>query len=66
LEKVVKNVAITLKCTVIGANLVGTVTNGLWAGQIYGGQSVAVDYLGKSIALGKNREAEVLIFVLAK
>ncbi len=61
LEKVVKNVAQKLNCPVIGTDLVGQVSHGPWAGQIYGGQSVACDKDGNILKIGKDREREVLI-----
>jgi predicted amidohydrolase len=59
LENVVINVAKTLKCPVIGTDLVGEVAHGPWQGQIYGGQSVAVDKNGKVLKIGKDREPEI-------
>jgi predicted amidohydrolase len=61
LEKVVQNVAQKLNCPVIGTDLVGQVSHGPWAGQIYGGQSVACDKGGKVIKIGKDREPEIMI-----
>jgi predicted amidohydrolase len=59
LEKVVIHVAKTLKCPVIGTDLVGQVAHGPWKGQIYGGQSVAVDKNGTVLKIGKDREPEI-------
>ncbi len=59
LEKVVINVAKTLKCPIVGTDLVGQVSHGPWKGQIYGGQSVAVDKNGKVLKIGKDREPEI-------
>ncbi|MCU0325428.1 MAG: carbon-nitrogen hydrolase family protein [Spirosomaceae bacterium] len=62
LIKVVKNVSEKLNCPIIGTDLVGQVSSGPWAGQIYGGQSVACDKSGDVIALGKDRERDILVF----
>lgn len=61
LEKVVQNVAKKLQCPVIGTDLVGQVSSGPWAGQIYGGQSVVCDKTGNTITIGKDREPEILV-----
>ena len=61
LEKVVKNAAQKLNCPVIGTDLIGQVSHGPWAGQIYGGQSVACDKNGKVLKIGKDREQEIII-----
>ena len=61
LEKVVKNAAQKLNCPVIGTDLIGQVSHGPWAGQIYGGQSVACDKNGKVLKIGKDRESEIII-----
>ena len=61
LEKVVKNAAQKLNCPVIGTDLIGQVSHGPWAGQIYGGQSVACDKNGKILKIGKDRESEIII-----
>ena len=61
LVKVVKNVAKTLNCPVIGTDLIGQVSHGVWAGQIYGGQSVACDKNGKILKIGKDREREIAV-----
>lgn len=64
LQKVVQHAAQTVGCLVAGADLVGTLTNGPWKGQVYGGQSVACDKKGAIIALGKDREPDLLVFTM--
>lgn len=65
LQKVVQYAAQVVGCPVIGADLVGILTNGPWQGQIYGGQSVACDKKGAIIALGKDREPDLLVFTVS-
>ncbi len=65
LQKVVQHAAQVTGCPVVGADLVGTLTNGPWHGQIYGGQSVACDKKGAIIALGKDREPDLLVFTVS-
>jgi predicted amidohydrolase len=62
LQKVVQHAAQVVDCPAVGADLVGILTNGPWQGQIYGGQSVACDKKGAIIALGKDREPDLLVF----
>jgi predicted amidohydrolase len=62
LVKVVKNVANTVGCPVIGTNLVGQISNGPWKGQTYGGQSVAYNPDNQKLVIGKDRDVELVIF----
>lgn len=62
LEEVVRKVARTVGCPVVGTDLVGSITNGPWRGQVYGGSSVAVDASGKVMALGRDRDRDVIVF----
>ncbi len=62
LQKVVQHAAQVVGCSVVGADLVGTLTNGPWQGQIYGGQSVACNKKGVIIARGKDREPDLVVF----
>ena len=66
LVKVVKNVATTIGCPVIGTNLVGQISNGPWKGQTYGGQSVAYNPENKKLVTGKDRDVELVIVNLNK
>jgi predicted amidohydrolase len=61
LEKIVKNAAERMGTTVIGTNPIGQLTNGPWAGRIYGGQSTAVEKGGRILAVAKDRERDVKI-----
>jgi predicted amidohydrolase len=61
LEKIVKNAAERTGTTVIGTNPIGQLTNGPWAGRIYGGQSTAVEKGGRILAIAKDRERDVKI-----
>jgi len=60
LLKVVQNTARTVNCPVVGTDLVGRISNGPWTGLTYGGQSVAVDKDGNILALGKDRDSELI------
>ena len=59
LEKVVTNTAKKTGAFVIGINLVGEITNGLWKGRIYGGQSVAADRTGWAVTIAKDRDRDI-------
>jgi predicted amidohydrolase len=59
LQRVVRNAALRTAAPVIGTNSVGQVTNGPWAGRIYGGLSVAVDKNGDVLATAKDRDRDV-------
>lgn len=61
LEQVVKNVSQQLNCPVMGTDLIGQISHGPWAGQIYGGQSVACNRDGRIMKIGKDREPEIMI-----
>lgn len=61
LERLAKSVAERVKAGVIGTDLVGEITSGPWKGYIYGGQSVIADNSGKILAIGKDREPDILI-----
>jgi len=61
LESLVKNIAKKVNAYVIATDLVGEITNGLWKGYVYGGQSVIVDRKGRVLAIGKDREPEIII-----
>lgn len=61
LRDTVQNVARTVHCTVIGTDLVGEITNGPWNGQVYGGQSVAVDRDGNFLIRCKDRDRDISV-----
>ena len=56
LENVVKNAARKTGAPVVGTNLVGAITKGPWRGRVYGGHSVTVDHVGKTISVGRDRD----------
>lgn len=64
LHKVVSNAAKTIGALVVGTDLVGEITHGPWSGQVYGGQSVAADSQGTLLAIGKDRDRDILIVEL--
>ena len=64
LVKVVQHAAQLLNCPVMGTNSVGQVSSGPWAGRTYGGGSVACNEKGEVIALGKDRDRDVLLISL--
>lgn len=59
LEKVVKNAAKKTKAVVVATDLVGEITKGPWKGQVYGGQSIAVDKNGKTLAIAGDRDRDI-------
>jgi len=61
LERLVKGVANNLNAHVIATDLVGKITNGPWTGYIYGGQSVIVNKIGNLLAVGKDREPDIIV-----
>lgn len=61
LQEVVQNVARAVGCAVIGTDLIGEITHGPWTGQVYGGQSVAVDRDGRLLGQAKDRDRDVLV-----
>lgn len=60
LKKVVLQVAAAVGCPVVGTDLVGEVTYGPWAGQVYGGQSVAASSDGAVLARGRDRDRDIV------
>lgn len=61
LEELVKRRAAQWKCPVIGADLVGAMTRGPWAGRTFGGASVVADGSGMVIARLRDRDVEVRV-----
>jgi len=64
LEKVVRKAAVKTSSVVVGTDVVGEITHGPWTGQTYGGQSVAVDKNGKTLAVAADRDADVKIIAV--
>jgi len=61
LRKVVSQAARRIGAPVIGTDLIGEITHGPWAGLVYGGQSVAADADGEILAVGRDRDRDILI-----
>jgi predicted amidohydrolase len=61
LKSVVQRAAQSMNATVIGTDLVGQITHGPWKGMVYGGQSVAARADGDIIAVGKDRQRDILV-----
>jgi len=61
LKRLVKIVARKVKAFIIGTDLIGEISSGPWKGRIYGGQSVIVNKEGKALAVGKDREPDIII-----
>lgn len=61
LEELVKRRAEQWKCPVVGADLVGVMTRGQWAGRTFGGASVVADGSGTVIARLRDRDVEVRV-----
>ncbi len=64
LEQVVQNAAKKVGCPVIGTDLIGEISDGPWKGKTYGGQSYAADKTGKVIAVGKDRDRDIVVVKL--
>jgi len=62
LVKVVKYIAAKVNCPVVGTNLIGQISHGPWAGQVYGGLSVAYFPENDTLVIGKDRERDILLF----
>lgn len=58
----IENAAKKIGCPVIGTDLIGQISHGPWTGQIYGGQSVAVNQKGDILIIGKDRERDIIVF----
>jgi len=65
LESVVQRAAQAMNATVIGTDLVGKISHGPWKGMVYGGQSVAAHANGDIIAVGKDRQRDIVV-IMAK
>lgn len=61
LSRIVRKVARTVGCPVVGTDLVGVMTHGPWAGQVYGGQSLVSDSKGKVLLACRDRDREVSV-----
>jgi predicted amidohydrolase len=61
LKSVVQRAAQTIKAPVIGTDLVGQISHGPWKGMVYGGQSVAAKADGDVVAVGKDRQQDIVV-----
>jgi len=61
LQSVVKKAAMRSGAIVVGTNAIGRITNGPWAGRVYGGQSVAADGRGTILATAGDRDRDIRI-----
>ena len=61
---VVRKAAMKTGAYVFGTDLVGEITKGPWTGQVYGGQSVAVDGKANILAVAKDRDRDIKIVSL--
>ena len=61
LERTVQNAAKIIGCPVIGTDLIGQISHGPWKGLVYGGASVVSDKNGNILALGKDRDKEIIL-----
>jgi predicted amidohydrolase len=61
LRKTVSKAALSVRAPVVGTDLVGMITHGPWTGYTYGGQSVAANPEGEIIAVGADRDSDVIV-----
>lgn len=61
LEDTVIKAAKAIKAPLVGVDLVGEITQGPWEGQVYGGQSVAVDAHGDVLAVASDRDRDIRV-----
>jgi len=61
LIELVSHVARTVGCPTVGCDLVGQMTHGPWAGRTFGGQSVVADRDGNVLAVGRDRDVDVMV-----
>jgi len=61
LENVVTEAARKTGAPVVGTDLVGQITRGPWKNRVFGGQSVAADKNGKTLAIAKDRDRDIKI-----
>jgi len=61
LENVVTEATRKTGAPVVGTDLVGQITRGPWKDRVFGGQSVAADKNGKTLAIAKDRDRDIKI-----
>ncbi len=64
LHRVVKRTAESIGAPVVGTDLVGQISHGPWTGQVYGGQSIAVDAKGNTLAIAADRDRDIRIVTI--
>ena len=64
LKRVITTAARKTGAVAIGTNLVGVITKGPWQGRVYGGQSVAADKNGKTVAIAADRDRDIRIVAI--
>jgi len=64
LENVVTETARKTGAPVVGADLVGQITRGPWKDRVFGGQSVAADKNGKTLAIARDRDRDIKIVAI--
>lgn len=62
MHAVIRHVARVTGAPVVGTNSVGMIAHGPWSGRVFGGQSLAVDAAGNTLALGCDRDTDLLLF----
>jgi len=62
LEYVVRKSASRTGAAVVGTDCVGVISSGPWRGRVYGGQSIAADRQGNTIAVAKDRDRNIKVF----
>ena len=66
LNKVVTRTAKTTGVVVVGTDLVGEISHGPWTGQVYGGQSLAVEGNGNVLVSAKDRDRDIQLITLSR
>jgi len=61
LKDTVCKAAQAIGAPVIGTDCVGLITHGPWTGRTYGGESVAADAAGNVLAVGRDRDEDVVM-----
>ena len=62
LARVVVNTAGKTGAVAVGANVIGQITHGPWAGRVYGGQSLAAGPTGEVIVKAADRDRNIVVF----
>ncbi len=65
LSRTVQNAAKVIGCPIVGTDVIGQISHGPWKGLTYGGASVVSDATGNILAVGKDRDREVVIVTVS-